>query len=120
MQRVAELNYRSHDASLAVLLRIFQVPHADLRILIENIMDVTENESEPVSKVQTRLLTARLAILSGILDQFGDPTDDVFSWKAIFQLLVAPCLFHSSPDVRLAAVEVIASLYKQKGEEVRT
>lgn len=51
VQRVAELNYRSHDASLAVLLRIFQVPHADLRILIENIMDVTENEAEPVSKV---------------------------------------------------------------------
>ena len=33
---------------------------------------------------------------------------------------MAPSLQHSSPDVRLAAVEVIASLYKQQGEEVRT
>lgn len=81
-------------------------------------MDITENEQEPLVKQPARVLAARLTILGAMLRTFG-VDDKIWSWQPVFQMLVAPSLFHPSPDVRLAAVEVIVLLHQWKGAAVK-
>ena len=42
--KICELNYRSRDASLNALMHMYQASGVDFRVLIENIMDITEIE----------------------------------------------------------------------------
>lgn len=47
IEKISELNYRARDISLHSLISIFRHPSADIRTLIEGIMDITEKGPTP-------------------------------------------------------------------------
>lgn len=62
IEKIGELNYRARDISLISLVKIFRHPQIDLRMLIENVMDITE-KGPPPDKAQWRIVLARLEVL---------------------------------------------------------
>lgn len=47
LDKISELNYRARDQSLISLVSLFQHPAVDIRVLIENVMDITEKGPTP-------------------------------------------------------------------------
>ena len=117
IEKICELNYRARDKSLVILIDVFRHPKADVRVLIENIMDITEKGPQP-DKAPWNVLMARLEILYRVITEFGID-DKAWNWEAVFTSLVCQSFFNQNHEVREMAVEIAALLYSLKGEEVR-
>ncbi|CAD8152478.1 unnamed protein product [Paramecium octaurelia] len=73
----------------------------------------------PPDKQPTRIIQARLEIVSNVLQEFGYDQRQ-FNHQDIFFILATPCLFHQANEIRLLSIEVIAALYQFVGVEIRT
>lgn len=62
IEKISELNYIARDKSLVSLINIFYHKQVDIRILIENILDITEKGPSP-DKAPWRIIQARIEIL---------------------------------------------------------
>ncbi len=115
--KISELNYRARDMSMHTLISLFNHPSVDLKILIDNLVDIADAKL-PVEKQQWRVVLARLEIMICVLRDFG-LNEKVWNWRTLCQRLVFPSLLHQNPDVRYMCVELIINLYKLVGEEVK-
>jgi len=115
--KISELNYRARDISMHTLISLFNHPSVELKILIENLMDITDGKI-PIEKQQWRILLARLEIMLSVIREFG-VNDKAWNWKILCQKLVFPSLLHQNPDVRYMCVELVISIYKLIGEDVK-
>jgi centrosomal protein CEP104 len=117
--KIGELNYRARDISLHTLVSLFHHPDVDIRILIDNIMEIVEKEGSPTpDKLPWRICLARLEILLSTVKEFGI-NHDVWNWKIIFNKLIHPSLLHQNQDVRYMCIELIVQFFKLLGDDVK-
>ena len=98
IEKICELNYRARDKSLVILIDVFRHPKADVRVLIENIMDITEKGPQP-DKAPWNVLMARLEILYRVITEFGID-DKAWNWEAVFTSLVCQSFFNQNHEVQ--------------------
>lgn len=124
IEKVSELNYRARDISLHTLLSVFKHPAAKLGTLMSCCLELCKMDPNfpslfvPVDKQQWRLILSRLEIVLQIIEEFGY-NEKEWIWTDVFELLVAPSLFHSNNDIRVVAIEIIVALYQMIGEDVK-
>lgn len=117
IEKISELNYKVKDSSLFTLVKLFENSKADIRILIDNLMDITEKGPEP-DKAPWRIILARLDILAILLQEFGI-NENVWNWDIVYEKLVIPSFFNQSRDVRESAKAVSLELYRIVGAPVK-
>lgn len=115
--KISELNYRARDISMNTLISLFNHPSVDLKILIDNVVDIADGKV-PVEKQQWRIVLARLEIMISVIKEFG-LNESIWNWRTLCKLLVFPSLQHQNPDVRYMCIELIILLYKEVGEGVK-
>ena len=124
IEKISELNYRARDISLHTLLSVYKHPAAKLNILMEGCLQLCRMDPNfpslfvPVDKQQWRFILSRLEIILQIIEEFGY-NEREWDWKEVFNLILAPSLFHSNNDIRVLAIEIIIALYEMIGEEVK-
>lgn len=124
IEKISELNYRARDISLHTLLSVFKHPAAKLGTLVSCCLELCKMDPNfpslfvPVDKQQWRLILSRLEIVLQIIEEFGY-NEKEWIWTDVFELLVAPSLFHSNNDIRVVAIEIIVALYQMIGEDVK-
>jgi hypothetical protein len=92
-EKIGELNFRARNYSLDAIGAMFRNPKTDVKILIENIMDITDPDKGPSpDKAPWRIVLARLEIFLHHFKEFG--TNNQWSWKVIFKDLICPSLFN--------------------------
>ncbi|CAD8106995.1 unnamed protein product [Paramecium primaurelia] len=125
IEKISELNFRARDISLHTLLSIYRHPAANLGMLVSCCFDKMVMDPNfptlfvPPDKQPTRIIQARLEIVSNVLQEFGYDQRQ-FNHQDIFFILATPCLFHQANEIRLLSIEVIAALYQFVGVEIRT
>ena len=117
IEKISELNFKVKDSSLITLVRLFENHTADIRILIDNLMDITEKGPEP-DKAPIRVIQARLDILTILLQEFGI-NQSVWNWDVVYEKLVIPSFFNQSKEVRDSAKSVALELYRLVGAPVK-
>ena len=117
INKISELNYKARDLSLNALTALFKTKGPDFNMLIIALLDFPENSQ--IEKVAWRILVARIEIVKSLITNNGYNKDQ-WNWMEVCDKLVFPCVAHPSPDVRYAAVELVANMYKIIGEEVKT
>lgn len=117
IEKISELNYKLKDQSLIALVKLFENHVADIRILIDNLMDITEKGPLP-DKAPWRIIRARLDILKILLEEFGI-NESVWNWDVVYEKLVIPSFFNQNRDVRESAKEVSLELYRIVGAPVK-
>jgi len=115
--KISELNLRTRDISMDKLISLFEHPSVDLKILIDNVVDIADGKV-PIEKQQWRIVLARLEIMILVIGKFG-LKEDIWSWRTLCKLLVFPSLNHQNPEVRGMCIELIMTLYKLIGEDVK-
>ena len=114
--KVSELNSRARDVSMHTLIELFRHPQVKIGPLVDYIMKITTEG--PVAKQPWRLLLCRFEILLHIIQEYG-VNHNQWNWQDVFHKLIVPCLGHASSDVRQTCVEVIVSMYKVLGMQLR-
>jgi hypothetical protein len=111
------LNYKVKDQSLIALVKLFENQRADIRILIDSLMDITLKDPKP-DKAPWRIIRARLDILKILLEEFGI-NDQLWNWEEVYSNLVIPSFFNQSRDVRESAKGVAFEFYRIIGAPIR-
>jgi len=117
IEKISELNYKVKDQSLIALVKLFENQTADIRILIDNLMDITEKDPLP-DKAPWRIIRARLDILKILLEEFGI-NESVWNWDIVYEKLVIPSFFNQNRDVRESAKDVALELYRIVGPPIK-
>ena len=83
--KIEELNFRAKDLSLNTLISLFRHPSVDIRLLIEGIMDITQEEKgfKGPDKVEWRRIHSRLEILKHIVTEFG-VNERAWDWRIVY------------------------------------
>ena len=117
IEKISELNYKVKDQSMIALVKLFENNNANIGILIDNLMDITEKDPLP-DKAPWRIIRARLDILAILLQEFGI-NEDIWDWAVVYEKLVIPSFFNQSRDVRESAKNVSKELYWIVGDPIR-
>lgn len=119
IQKISELNMRQRDHSLIILIGIFKHPALSVGDLIKGCMDLIEkNDGITPDKQPSYTLLARLEIILRVLEEYGID-ESLWDWYTVFNELIIPSLFHSSPDCKLAAQQICTLLYQYVGEDIK-
>lgn len=121
IKKISELNLRQRDNSLAILINIFKHPALNIIIgdLVKACMDIIEKgDGVTPDKQPYYTILARLEIILRILENYGID-ESLWNWYPVFNELVVPSFFHSSPDVKLLAQQITILLYQLIGDDVK-
>lgn len=116
IEKISELNFKVKEFSLTTLVKLFENNLADVKILIDGIMDIIEKGPQP-DTAPWRIILSRLEIFNNILAVLG--LHESWSWSTVYKSLVIPSYFNQNVDVRNAAISIALNLYQMVGNEVK-
>ena len=117
IDKISELNFKVKEFSLSTLVKLFENNLADIRILIDGIMDITDKGPQP-DQAPWRIILARLEILTMIIQTFGID-ENVWNWDIVYEKLVIPSFFNQNKDVRDTATLIALELYRIVGAPIK-
>lgn len=103
IDKIQQLNFKAKDISLQSLVGLFNNPNLDVAMLIGKLIEV---DDRVLDKHQWRGLLSRLEILNYLLATAGYD-ERKWSWRMVFDPLVAQGLIHTNPDVRQVSIDIV-------------
>lgn len=119
IKKISELNLRQRDHSLITLISIFKHPALNIGELVKGCLDIIERKDGITPDKQPAfVLLARLEIVLRVIEEYG-VDNSLWDWYPVFNELIIPSLFHSSPDCKLVSQQITILLYQIIGEDIK-